>query len=128
MVNTMQVREIDTRRVSALVGLYVVVVVATLVALALLAAAGSSQATSDAWVHAAIVAFFAVLLPLRLRAARRGSRDAWRAVGVIGAVLVVANVVEAVLPGLFPGWMRVECLGIAVLMGVVVARVVRVRR
>ncbi len=114
--------------VTRVIATYVVVVAATLVALVALSALGSDQATSAAWVHAIIVAGFAVLLPLRLRAARLGSRRAVTAVGVIAAVLLVVNVVEALLPGLFPSWMRVEMVAIAVLMAGTVLAVVRARR
>lgn len=102
--------------VAPLVGIYVALVVITLVVLAVLAGVAPAQATVDAWGHAMIVAVFAVLLPLRARSAVRGSAGALRAVGVIAAVLVAVNVVEALLPGAFPGWMRGEMAVIAVLM------------
>ncbi len=115
-------------RVAQLVALYVVVVLATIAALAVLSRSGSDQANADAWVHTAIVAVFAVLLPVRLRAARRGSHGAAVRVGIIAAVLVVVNVVEALIPGLFPMWMRIEMVGIAVLMAAVTVLVARGRR
>jgi peptidoglycan/LPS O-acetylase OafA/YrhL len=96
-----------------LVGLYVVIALATVAALVVLSRAAPDLATGEAWGHAVIVAAFAVLLALRLRSARRGSGRARWAVGIIAAVLAVANLVEAALPGVFPGWMRVEMLGIA---------------
>ena len=114
--------------VARLVTVYVLVVVATIAALALLAAAAPSQATGDAWVHAAIVTVFAVLLPIRLRAARRGDRRAAAAVTVVATVLMVVNVVEAAIPGLFPVWMRIEMIGIAVLMAAIVTASLRARR
>lgn len=131
MVNSVErspVRRTERVWVDRLVGAYVVVVVVTVGVLALLAANHSRQATTEAWVHAAVVAAFAFLLPARLLAAHRGRPGAWRAVAIISAVLVVANVVEGVLPGLFPVWMRWENLGIAVLMAAVVLLVVRIRR
>jgi hypothetical protein len=85
------------------------------------------QATDEAWWHAVIVAVFAVLLPVRLRAARRGSRRALTVVAVAAAILVAVNLVEATLPA-FPGWMRVEMVAIAGLMAVVGIVAVRVRR
>jgi uncharacterized membrane protein len=102
--------------ISRLVAAYVVVVAGTIAALVILAAIAPAQATPEAWGHAVVVGVFAVLLPVRLRTARRGGRRALVAVGVIAAVLVVVNVVEALVPGLFPGWMRLEMVGIAVLM------------
>ena len=53
-------------------GLYLVVVAATLVALAVLSANASAQASSHAWGHAIVVSVFAAVLPLRMRSARKG--------------------------------------------------------
>ncbi len=44
---------------------------------------------------------------------------------VIGAVLVVVNLVEALLPGTFPTWMRVEMVLLAVVMAVVAGLALR---
>lgn len=110
-------RDLDI--VARLVWTYVGCVAATIVALAFLSAVAQDQATDEAWGHAIVVAFFAVLLPLRLRAARAGSRRARIAVGVIGTALLVVNLVEAAIPGFFPPWMRVEMIAIAAVMGVV---------
>ena len=101
--------------------------VVTLVVLGLLSAVGSKEATSSAWVHAVIVAFFAVLLEMRMRAARRGSHRASVAVLIITAVLYVANIIEAAAPGASPTWMRFEMVAIAALMGGVVVTSIRVR-
>lgn len=114
-------------RLRGLVAAYVVVVVATIAVLAVLSALAPAQATSEAWGHAVVVAVFAVLLPLRLRAAARGSVRALRAVGLVAAALFLVNVVEALIPGLFPGWMRVEMVGVAVLMAGVILSVVQER-
>lgn len=65
-------------------------------------------ATSHAWGHAIIVAAFAVLMPLRLRAALGGTRSGLRAVGLISATLFCVNMVEGLVPGFVPTWMRVE--------------------
>lgn len=115
-------------RTRALVGVYVAVVALTVVLLAVLAELAPAQATSEAWGHVVVVAVFAVLLSLRLRSARRGRVGALRAVGIISAVLLVVNLVEALIPGLFPGWMRLEMVGIAVLMGGVVLSVAQERQ
>ncbi|MEV4421526.1 hypothetical protein AB0L40_16305 [Patulibacter sp. NPDC049589] len=106
----------DLGAAAQVIRLYVAVTAATIVALAVLSSASPRLATDDAWGHAAIVAAFAVLLPLRLRAARHGSRRALRALAVIAVVLLVVNVVEAALPGTFPDWMRVEMVAVAALM------------
>ncbi|MEU7177289.1 MULTISPECIES: hypothetical protein [Streptomyces] len=58
---------------------------------------------------------------LRTRTALKGSRTGLRAVTVIGCVLLVVNLVEAVLPGAFPAWMRVEMLFIAAMMAALAA-------
>jgi hypothetical protein len=111
--------------VQRLVRTYVVVAVGTVVALAVLQAVDASLATSHAWGHALIVAVFAVLLPLRLRAARAGRRSGLRAVGNISGVLVAVNVVEASIPGFLPTWMRLEMVGVALLMVAIVSLVIR---
>ncbi|MBZ4323715.1 hypothetical protein [Streptomyces huiliensis] len=98
---------------------------ATLAALALLASKAPGQATGEAWGHALIVMLFAVLLLVRLRAARSGSTRAVRALGIIAAVLLVVNLVEAALPDGFPDWMRVEMVAIALWMA---ALLILVRR
>lgn len=100
----------------------------TVVALAAMTAAAPYLATDEAWGHAVVVAVFAIVLLLRTRAALKGSRAGFRAVTVIGCVLLVVNLVEAVLPGVFPSWMRVEMLIIAAMMLVLVALSVRARR
>lgn len=105
--------------VSALVVAYAAGMVGTVVALAILSGAAPGQAPQEAWGHAVIVTVLAFVLLMRLRSARAGSARALMALGVIAAVLLVANVVEASLPGAFPGWMRVEMGLIAVLMAAV---------
>lgn len=113
--------------ISTLVRVYVVIAVVTVVALAILSAVAPDQAPRDAWVHAIIVVVFAAVLPLRLRSAKRGSVMAVRAVGIIAAVLFLANVIEALLPNFAPGWMRVEMIVIALVMLGIVGSVVRER-
>lgn len=76
--------------------------------------------------HAAIVAVFAVVLPLRLRGVRDGNRRALRAVGIISGVLVAVNAVEASIPGFVPGWMRVQMVLVALLMVASVGLVVSI--
>ena len=114
--------------VANLVRAYVVLTVGTIIALIIMGAVAPHLATQEAWGHAVIVVVFAVLLPLRLRAARKGSADALRAVAIIASVLLAVNVVEAALPHAFPGWMRIEMVVIALLMAVVVGMVVRIIR
>ncbi|WP_345005589.1 hypothetical protein [Streptosporangium album] len=111
-----------------LVAAYVVVALGTLVALAVLAVAAPHLATSEAWGHAVIVAVFAIVLPVRTRAALKGSPSGLRALTIIGCVLLVVNLVEAALPGVFPAWMRVEMLVIAAMMLTLAILSIRVRR
>jgi hypothetical protein len=111
--------------VSNLVRAYVVLTIGTIVALIIMEAVAPHLATQEAWGHAVIVVVFAILLPLRLRAARKGSADALRAVAIIASVLLAVNVVEAALPHAFPGWMRIEMVVIAALMAVVITVVIR---
>lgn len=117
MVNNITLGGRDRLHAMAIaVGIYVAIVLGTVAALGILSATVPHLATRDAWVHAVIVAVFAVVLPLRLRAARAGSPGALRAVGIIAAVLFLVDVIEAMISGLFPLWMRAEMIGIAVVM------------
>jgi hypothetical protein len=126
MVNNLVVPRGDRMQtMSVLVRSYVAIVLGTIVALAVLSATAPAQATRDAWVHAVIVAVLAVLLPLRLRSAKSGSRGGLRAVGLIASALFLVNVVEVMIPGLFPLWLRVVMVAIAVLMAAVVGLVIR---
>ncbi|MEH3033296.1 MAG: hypothetical protein PGN07_04450 [Aeromicrobium erythreum] len=117
----------DLRTTALLIRTYVVLVLATLVVLALLSATDPVQAGSSAWTHMVIVAVFATILPLRLRSAAAGNVGGLRAVGIVASVLLLVNVVEALVPGAFPGWMRVEMVAVAALMALVVLLVVRIR-
>lgn len=108
-----------------LVTAYIAVVALTVVVLGVLSTVAPKAATANAWGHAVVVAVFALVLPLRLRSARSGKRSAIRAVGLIAAVLLLVNVVEALIPGFVPLWMRVEMIAVAMLMGGVVFDVAR---
>lgn len=128
MVNiaTLSARE-RLRAITIFIAIYVAIALGTIAALGILSVTAPHLATQDAWVHAVIVAVFAVVLPLRLRAAWAGSPGALRAVGIISAVLFLVNVIEAVIPGLFPLWMRAEMIGIAAVMAAVIVLVARER-
>lgn len=114
--------------VRRVVAAYVVVALGTVPALAVLSMVAPNLATSEAWGHAVIVGVLAIVLAVRVRAARKGSVAGLRAVTIIGCVLMVVNLVEAALPGVFPSWMRVEMLAIAAMMLVLVVLAVRARR
>lgn len=113
-----------------LLRIYLVVAVGTVAALGALSVTAPRQAPRDAWVHAVVVAVFAGLLPIRLRAARRGSTAPVRTVGLIASALFLADVVEAALPDFVPVWMRIEMVAVAGMMAAVVGLVIheRVRR
>ncbi|MFF2959794.1 hypothetical protein ACFVT1_12915 [Streptomyces sp. NPDC057963] len=131
MVNSVARDELGSAplaRVKRLVTAYVLVALGTLVALAVLAVAAPHLATDEAWGHAVIVAVFAIVLPVRTRAALKGSPSGLRALTIIGCVLLVVNLVEAALPGAFPAWMRVEMLVIAAMMLTLAILSIRVRR
>lgn len=113
--------------IATLLRIYLSIAVATIVVLLVLSLIASREAPADAWVHALIVAGFAALLPMRLRSARNGSIAALRAVGLIAATLFLVNVIEALLPGFVPVWMRCGMWVIAALMLGVIALVVRER-
>lgn len=127
MVNTLNAPSRNLTTMAGLLRFYVVVAVATIVVLGILSAAAPHQAPTEAWVHAVIVAVFAVLLPIRMRSALRGSVGALRAVGIISAVLFLVNVVEALIPNFVPIWMRVEMICIALLMAAIIGLVIRER-
>lgn len=125
---TLSSERVNLGGATAIAGVYAVISLATLAALAVLAAVAPHLATSEAWGHAVVVAALAVLLPLRLRAARKGSVRALRAALVIALVILVANIAEAALPGIFPVWMRIDMVvtaGIMLLLTLVLAQVRR---
>ncbi|MFD9599936.1 hypothetical protein ACFVRD_11040 [Streptomyces sp. NPDC057908] len=131
MVNSVARDELGSAslaRVKRLVTAYVLVALGTLVALAVLAVAAPHLATDEAWGHAVIVAVFAIVLPVRTHAALKGSPSGLRALTIIGCVLLVVNLVEAALPGVFPAWMRGEMLVIAAMMLTLAILSIRVRR
>lgn len=116
----------DLNHIELLIRSYLALTAATVLALCLLAALDPHLATGHAWGHAVIVVAFAILLPLRLRAARAGKRSGLRAVGLISGVLLAVNVVEGCLTGVFPLWMRIEMFCVALLMAATVMLVIRV--
>jgi hypothetical protein len=114
--STQESRPADLATASTVIRGYVALTFATVATLIVMSAVAPRLATSDAWGHAVIVLIFAILLPLRMRAARKGSTRALRALTIMAITLLVVNVVEATLPHAFPGWMRIEMVVIALLM------------
>jgi hypothetical protein len=98
------------------VRVYVALTAATVLALVPLAVVAPRLAAAHAWGHAIVVVAFAVLLPLRLRAARKGDGGALRAVAIISGALAAVSLVEGTIPDFFPLWMRLEMLCVAALM------------
>jgi lysylphosphatidylglycerol synthetase-like protein (DUF2156 family) len=83
MVNSVvDATPVSSTPITILVRVYVGIVVATLAALTVLSVAGSPEASEEAWIHAVIVSGFAVLLPLRARAAQQKAQ-ALTALGVM---------------------------------------------
>lgn len=108
--------EVDLAPAGVLAGIYVAISAATLIAVIAFSVLVPRLATPEAWGHAVMVAVLAVVLPLRLRTARRGSRAGLNASLAIALVLIVINAVESALPGVFPWWMRVEMILVALIM------------
>jgi hypothetical protein len=105
--NTSALREFGTIR--AMCAIYLT---ATVLTLGFLVWKNGDQSlvTQDAWVHAAILLAFAVVLVRVAQRAASGDRRAYLRLRIIGLVVPIASIVEALIPGLFPGWMRVEQL------------------
>jgi len=73
-------------------------------------------ATTEAWTHAFIVCVFAAVLLSVVHRAATGTRGAYRRLQIVSVVLPVVSLLEAVIPGLFPTWMRIEQLLYALLL------------
>lgn len=119
-------RASQLRIILRLARLYSVIALATIGALIIFSIAKPSLINKDAWVHAIIVGVFAVVLPLRARAALRGKHSALRATGIISAVLFLVNVVEGLLPNFMPLWIRVSMFLIATIMIFIVGLVINI--
>lgn len=104
--------------------LYSFLALATVALLAIFSVTTPALATKDAWIHAIIVAVFALILPLRARAAKSGKRSALRATGIISSVIFLVNVIEGLIPNFVPVWMRVDMFITAALMLCVISFVI----
>jgi chromate transport protein ChrA len=93
-----------TRR---LVGCYLGLSVLTLVATFLLRN-HHSEVNSTVWIRGGIVAATAVLMFAFATRAAHGSRDGYRRVRIMSAIMVVAIAVIISLPGFIPVWMKIE--------------------
>ncbi|NUR91343.1 MAG: hypothetical protein HOY71_45345 [Nonomuraea sp.] len=108
---------------------YLTLSVLTLVAIVLLRN-NPTLVTDAVWVRGTIVAATAVLMLLVAARAAKGSKAAYLRLRIITAVVLVAIVVVASLPGLFPVWMRIEqgVCGLLVAGAVVILNARQVRR
>lgn len=105
-----------------LVGGYLGISVATLVAIVLLRN-HTAIVNSAVWIRGTIVVASALLTLSFAARAARGSRGAYRRLRIISVVMVVAIATIIALPGTSPMWMKVEqgvcgllLIGVAVLV------------
>jgi hypothetical protein len=109
----------EFRGITRLVGIYFFVSLATLAGIVLLRN-DSALVTPAVWIRGTIVAASSLLTVLFAARAARGSRSGYLRLRIASAVMVVALVAIAAIPGAFPVWLRVEqgfCA--AILLGVV---------
>jgi hypothetical protein len=110
------------RGVRRLVGCYLAVSVAAVVAMVLLRQ--DAAAVNDAvWTRGILVVVSALLTNLFAARAAGGSRRAFLRLRIVSVVMVVAIAVIIALPGMFPLWLKVEqgvcgllLLGVALLV------------
>ena len=95
------------RGMRILVGGYLGISVATLIAIVLLRD-HPAIVNSAVWIRGTIVVASALLTLSFAARAARGSRGAYRRLRIISAVMVVAIATIIALPGTFPVWMKVE--------------------
>lgn len=94
-------------RVKALVGTYLGVSAATIVAVVLLRD-NTAMVNAAVWIRSTIVLASALLtLSFVIRAAR-GSRRAFLRLRIVSAVMVLAIATIIALPGTFPVWLKIE--------------------
>jgi len=95
------------RTVTTLVGAYLGISIATLVAIILLRA--NPAIVNDAvWIRGSIVVASAAFMFFFALRASSGAPRAFLRVRVISAIMLVAIVVIIALPGIFPLWMKLE--------------------
>ncbi len=104
-INATHSRKFD--QVKALVGTYLGVSVATIVAVVLLRD-NAAMVNAAVWIRSTIVLASALLtLSFVIRAAR-GSRRAFLRLRIVSAVMVIAIAAIIALPGTFPTWLKIE--------------------
>lgn len=95
------------RSIRILVGGYVAISLATLIAIVLLRN-HASIVNSAVWIRGTIVVASALLTLSFAARAARGSRGGYRRLRIISIVMVVAIAAIISLPGTFPLWMKLE--------------------
>jgi hypothetical protein len=94
-------------RIRQLIGAYLGISVAALVAIVLMRD-DAAEVNSAVWTRATIVVVTGVLLVLVAGRAARGSRGAFRRLRIVTVVIPVVIVILVALPGPFPLWLKVE--------------------
>ncbi|MEV0272197.1 hypothetical protein AB0H43_25760 [Hamadaea sp. NPDC050747] len=76
---------------------------------AVIALRGHPDIVTDAvWVRTFLVVLSSIAVTFFAARAAKGSRPALRRLRLLSGVMTVAIVVIVALPGLFPGWLRIE--------------------
>jgi hypothetical protein len=106
-------------RVKGLVGTYLGLSAATIVAVVLLRD-NTAMVNSAVWIRSTIVLASALLTLSFVVRAARGSRRAFLRLRIVSTVMVIAIATIIALPGTFPTWLKIEqgCCGL-LLLGVV---------
>lgn len=110
------------RTVTALIGTYLGISAATLVAIILLRD-NPAIVNTAVWIRGTVVVASAALMFAFARRANAGAPRAFLRVRLISAIMVVAIVVIIALPGTFPLWMKLEQAVCGALLVVVVVLV-----
>ena len=107
------------RSVRLLIGGYVAISVATLIAIVLLRN-HHAEVTSAVWIRGIVVVASALLMTLFAKRAARGASRMYLRLRLVSAIMVVAIVAIIAVPGAFPVWMKIEqCACGILLIGVV---------
>jgi hypothetical protein len=82
------------------------------------------------WIRCSLVLGSAVLLLVFATRAANGSRSSWIRLRIVSPIVVVAVIVIVAIPGLLPGWVRVEqaVCGLLVLPIAILANIPRLGR
>jgi SAM-dependent methyltransferase len=95
------------RSVRLLIGGYVAISVATLVAIVLLRN-HHAEVTSAVWIRGIVVVASALLMTLFANRAARGASRMYLRLRLVSAIMVVAIAAIIAIPGTFPVWLKIE--------------------